>query len=74
MRKLVYAFYNHVFSFRQFITEYPALKGDMTDCLMGNLFRDFRPLFDAVARFAAVPEALPHGKPLAVGEVLESCP
>jgi flavin-dependent dehydrogenase len=73
MRKLVYAFYNQVFSFRVFITEFPQLKGDMTDCLMGNLFRDFQPLFDAVARFAAVPNPLPHGKPLAAGEVLESC-
>jgi flavin-dependent dehydrogenase len=72
MRKLVYAFYNQVFSFRAFITEFPQLKGDMTDCLMGNLFRDFQPLFDAVARFAAVPAPLPHGQPLA-GEVLESC-
>ena len=73
MRKLVYAFYNQMFSFRVFITEYPQLKGDMTDCLMGNLFRDFQPLFDAVARFAAVPAPLPHGRPLAAGEVLESC-
>ena len=64
MRKLVYAFYNQAFSFRQFITEFPNLKGDLTDCLIGNLARDFRPLFDAVARFAAVPEPLPHGKPL----------
>jgi flavin-dependent dehydrogenase len=69
MRKLVYAFYNHAFSFRVFIAEFPDLKGDMTDCLMGNLFRDFQPLFDAVAKFAAVPDPLPHGKPL----VLESC-
>jgi hypothetical protein len=68
MRKLVYAFYNQEFSFREFITEFPQLKGDMTDCLMGNLFRDFQPLFDAVAKFAAVPEPLPHGKPLAAGK------
>jgi hypothetical protein len=40
---------------------------------MGNLFRDFRPLFDAVAKFAAVPEPLTHGKPLAAGEVPELC-
>ncbi len=73
MRKLVYAFYNHEFSFRVFITEYPNLKGDMTDCLMGNLFRDFQPLFDAVARFAAVPAPLDHGKPLAAGEAVASC-
>ena len=36
----------------------------MTDCLIGNVFRDFKPLFDAVAEFAKVPEPLPHGKPL----------
>jgi len=65
--------HNQAFSFRVFITEFPQLKGDMTDCLIGNLFRDFRPLFDAVARFAAVPEPLPHGKPQATGEVLEPC-
>jgi flavin-dependent dehydrogenase len=73
MRKLVYAFYDQAFSFRSFIAEYPQLKGDMTDCLIGNLLRDFRPLFDAVAQFAAVPEPLPHGTPLAAGEILESC-
>jgi flavin-dependent dehydrogenase len=72
MRKLVYAFYNQEFSFREFIAEFPSLKGDLTDCLMGNLSRDFRPLFDAVAKFAAVPEPLPHGKPLTAGEVLEA--
>jgi flavin-dependent dehydrogenase len=73
MRKLVYAFYNQAFSFREFITEFPGLKGDLTDCLMGNLSRDFQSLFDAVAKVAAVPEPLPHGQPLNVGEVLESC-
>jgi hypothetical protein len=73
MRKLVYAFYNQAFSFRVFINEFPQLKGDMTDCLIGNFSRDFRPLFDAVARFAAVPEPLAHGKPLAAAPVLESC-
>jgi len=64
MRKLVYAFYNRAFSFRTFIKEFPQLKGDMTDCLIGNLFRDFQPLFDAVAKFADVPQPLPHGEPL----------
>jgi flavin-dependent dehydrogenase len=73
MRKLVYAFYNREFSFRVFLSEYPQLKGDMTDCLIGNPFRDFQPLFDAVAKFADVPQPLPHGKPLIAGEVLESC-
>jgi len=64
MRRLVYTFYDHEFSFRQFVDHYPDLHGDLTDCLMGNLFRDFEPLFDAIAKFAAVPEPLAHGKPL----------
>jgi flavin-dependent dehydrogenase len=73
MRRLVYAFYNREFSFRVFLSEYPQLKGDMTDCLIGNPFKDFQPLFDAVAKFADVPAPLPHGKPLIARESLESC-
>jgi flavin-dependent dehydrogenase len=73
MRKLVYAFYDRAFSFRAFLAEYPDLKGDVTDCLIGNLFRDFDPLFEAVAKFAQLPAPLPHGKPLAAREALNSC-
>jgi len=36
----------------------------MTDCLMGNLWLDFDPLFQAVAEFAKVPAPLTHGQPL----------
>src|SRR5205814_7693670 len=32
MRKLVYTFYDHEFSFRKFINRYPHLHGDVTDC------------------------------------------
>jgi hypothetical protein len=65
MRRLVYTFYDHAFSFRTFVNTYPDLAGDLTDCLIGNLFLDFEPLFEAVASFARVPPALPHGLPLA---------
>jgi flavin-dependent dehydrogenase len=61
MRRLVYTFYDHEFRFRTFLERYPDLKGDMTDCLMGNLWLDFDPLFRAVAEFANVPEPLSHG-------------
>jgi flavin-dependent dehydrogenase len=64
MRRLVYAFYDHNFSFRAFLAEHGDMKGDITDCLIGNLFGDFDPLFDAVAKFARVPPALTHGRPL----------
>jgi flavin-dependent dehydrogenase len=63
MRRLVYSFYDHEFSFRAFIDQYPHLGGDLTDCLIGNLFMDFDPLFAAVANFAAVPPPLSHGSP-----------
>lgn len=64
MRKLVYAFYDNEFSFREFLMANPTLKGDLTDCLIGNLFRDFDPLFGALADFADLPKPLSHGAPL----------
>jgi flavin-dependent dehydrogenase len=69
MRRLVYSFYDHAFSFRQFIDRYPHLAGDVTDCLMGNLFMDFDPLFAAVEDFARVPKPLSHGLPLVAAAV-----
>jgi flavin-dependent dehydrogenase len=64
MRKLVYAFYDQNFSFRE-LTDYdPSLAGEVTDCLSGDVNRDFTRLFDAVAKMAAVPEPLPYGLPL----------
>ncbi|MEX2301284.1 MAG: NAD(P)/FAD-dependent oxidoreductase [Bryobacterales bacterium] len=64
MRSLVYSFYDRAFSFRKFLDAHPDMLTDMNDCLMGNLFRDFKPMFEAVAEFAKIPEPLPHGKPL----------
>jgi transcriptional regulator of acetoin/glycerol metabolism len=66
MRRLVHAFYDRAFNFGTFLKAHPDMRGDLTDCLIGNLFRDFDPLFDAVSEFAEVPRALTHGKP-AVG-------
>jgi flavin-dependent dehydrogenase len=63
MRRLVYTFYDHAFSFRVFVKEYPHLAGDLTDCLIGNLQVDFGPLFTAVENFAKVPPPLTHGLP-----------
>jgi flavin-dependent dehydrogenase len=65
MRRLVYAFYDLEFSFRVFVDHHPEMKGEITECLMGNLFRDFTPLFEAVSSFARnIPAPLPHGLPL----------
>ncbi len=65
MRRLVYAFYDQSFSFRAFLKKYPHLKGDVTDCLIGNWLKDFEPMYEAMSEFAGnIPEPLPHGKPL----------
>ena len=63
MRKLVYAFYDENFSFRTLTDKYPDLAGDVTDCLSGDVNKDFSRLFAAVAEFAEVPDALPYGSP-----------
>ncbi len=64
MRKLVYAFYDHNFSFRELTNKYPETAGMITDCLSGDVNKDFSHLFRAAAEFAEVPEPLPYGMPL----------
>lgn len=63
MRKLVYAFYDENFSFAALTKKYPELHGDLTDCLSGDVNKDFSNLFAKVAEFAEVPESLPYGGP-----------
>lgn len=65
MRKLVYAFYDTAFSFGKLIKRNPDLRSDLTDCLIGNLDRDFGELFSAVGELIQVPPELEHGKPVA---------
>src|SRR5580704_16259545 len=64
MRALVYAFYDHNFSFREYLKEFPTMKGDVTDCLIGNLLHDFQPMYEGMSKHAKLPEPLKHGAPL----------
>jgi flavin-dependent dehydrogenase len=64
MRKLVYAFYDQDFSFRKLTDKYPDLTGPITDCLSGDVNKDFSKLYAAVAETAEVPEPLPYGMPM----------
>ena len=63
MRALVYAFYQKDFSMKDVVTKFPEVKGDLVDCLIGDLVRDFSDLCNAVGHFAELPEHLPHGRP-----------
>ncbi len=63
MRRLVHAFYDRTFNFGQFMKANPQFHGDVTDCLIGNLERDFSALFAAMSADADIPEPLTHGRP-----------
>ena len=68
MRMLVYAFYDPNFSFSSIIKKYPDLKGELADCLIGNLHRDFSPLFFALSEFIELPDPLEYGRPFVPDE------
>jgi len=65
MRKLVYAFYDENFSFKDVITKHPEAAGLITDCLSGDVNRDFSQLWKWIGEFAPLPQDLPYGTPLA---------
>ena len=70
MRKLVYAFYDQNFSFRKVTDADPRFVGDITDCLSGDVNKDFSRLFAAVSEYATVPEPLPYGLPMPRAEAV----
>ena len=63
MRKLVYAFYDPNVSFRAITDKNPELAGDLTDCLSGDVNKDFSRLFQAFGEITTIPEPLPYGLP-----------
>jgi hypothetical protein len=64
MRKLVYAFYDPKFSFREVIKKYPDAAGEITDCLSGDVNKDFTQLWNRIREFVPLPEDLPYGEAL----------
>jgi flavin-dependent dehydrogenase len=64
MRRLVYAFYNPKFSFRTLTNKYPDAVGTVTDCLSGDVNKDYSVLWRQIEEFVPLPEALPIGGPL----------
>ena len=64
MRKLVYAFYNPEFSFNVLVKRYPDAAGEITDCLSGDVNKDFSRLWNRIREFVPLPDDLPYGAPL----------
>jgi flavin-dependent dehydrogenase len=69
MRKLVYAFYDPNFSFREVIKKYPDAGGEITDCLSGDVNKDFTQLWSWIREFVPLPDDLPYGEPLTSEEI-----
>ncbi len=63
MRKLIYAFYNPNFSFKDVVMKHPEVAGDITDCLSGDVNKDLSNLWKVIANFAPIPDELPVGAP-----------
>jgi flavin-dependent dehydrogenase len=64
MRKLVYAFYHPDFSFRELTDRHPWTRDLVTDCLSGDVNKDFSRLWDAVRELVPLPDDVPCGLPL----------
>jgi len=70
MRKLVYAFYDPKFSFKKVMDRDPDMAGLITDCLSGDVNKDFSRLWKAIEEFVPLPAELECGQPLAAQQGL----
>jgi flavin-dependent dehydrogenase len=73
MRRLVYAFYNPDFSFRALTDRHPELAGLVTDCLAGEVNKDYSTLWQAIEEFTSLPPALPYGQPMTTAREPHPC-
>jgi len=64
MRKIVYAFYDEGFSFGKLIKAYPDLRPSLTDCLIGDVSKDFDELFKRIGEFAMLPKEVETSQPV----------
>lgn len=64
MRRLVYAFYDPNVSFKTVVDRFPEMNGALTDCLSGDVNRDYHPLHSVLSEYTPLPDRLPYGMPL----------
>jgi len=65
MRKLIYAFYDPNFSFKDVVMKHPDAGAEITDCLSGDVNKDYSRLWERISEFVKLPDDLPYGIPLA---------
>ena len=49
--------------------KYPDLRPEVTDCLIGHVFKDFDALWSAAREFATLPDELAYGRPMRASAV-----
>ena len=64
MRKLIYAFYNPNFSFKDVVMKHPEAGAEITDCLSGDVNKDYSGLWSRISEFVKLPDDLPYGVPM----------
>jgi hypothetical protein len=58
------AFYDPKFSVEEVSTRFPEAADQITDCLSGDVNKDFSQLWSWIREFVTLPEELPCGEPL----------
>ena len=53
-----------IVSFKEIITRHPEAADQITDCLSGDVNKDFSQLWSWIREFVPLPEDLPYGEPL----------
>jgi len=64
MGKVIYAFYDPNFSFKDVVMQYPETGPEITDCLSGDINKDYSNLWNRISEFVKLPDDLPYGVPL----------
>ncbi len=64
LRRLIFAFYDPNFSFAKVTRDFPGVAEAITDCLIGNVERDFSELYAALDSFTTPPSEPEYGIPL----------
>ena len=64
VRRLIYAFYDPKFSFREFAERFPDQRRSLIDCLVGDVIKDMSAFKNALAQMTPPPPPLSHSVPL----------
>ena len=63
VRRLIHAFYDPAFSFREFNERFPGQRRSLIDCLVGDVIKDMSAFKNALAEMTPPPPPLSDSKP-----------